>query len=93
MHHVDVRDLGGDHDRDTDRAEGHRGSIGDETYSSGVHRVEAKANEHRCRYGNRCAKTRRSLDERSECKSNEQGLEAPVIGDTCQGISNFIELP
>ena len=89
---VDAGDLACHDDRDTQCAECHRCGVGDQAQASGVQRVEPQAYQQCGSNRDRGTETGCTFEESAEAKTNQQHLQALVIGDRQDGAADDFEL-
>ncbi|MCY1416253.1 hypothetical protein D9M71_317550 [compost metagenome] len=84
--------MAGDDDRDAQGAESDWRSVGDQAQAGGVQRVEAQAHQQSGGNGYRCAETCRTFEEGAEAETDQQHLQALVIGDRQHRAADHFEL-
>ena len=88
---AETGDTGQRDDRRTQRAVGHRRSVGDQRQARSLQRTEAQPDEQRGGHGHGSAESGRALKERAKAESDEQQLQAPVLGDAGQALLQHLE--
>ena len=84
---------GGQRDhRRAQRAEGHRGGVGDQRQAGGRERREAQPDQHGGADGHRRAEAGRTLEEGAEAEGDEQELQPAVVGDVADAALEDVEL-
>ena len=92
LERVNTGDLAGDDDRNAQCAEGHRRGIGDQAQACGVQRVETQAYQQRGGDRHGRAETGRTFEEGAKAKTDQQHLQALVVGDRQNGAADDFEL-
>ncbi|MNF54347.1 hypothetical protein D3C84_357740 [compost metagenome] len=93
LERVDTGHLPGNDDRNAQGAEGHRRGVGDQAQAGRVQRVEAKTYQQRSGNRHGCAKTGCTFEEGAEAETDQQNLQALVIGDRQDRTADDFKLP
>ncbi|RVD74417.1 hypothetical protein A9HBioS_5657 [Pseudomonas koreensis] len=84
LHLIQPGDLGQGDDRCAERAERHRGGVGNQRQTGRGQRRKTEADQNRPGHRHRCAEPGRAFKKRTEAEGDQQQLQTAVVGDPRQ---------